>query len=83
MQLIKIQTNMTELRLSSGERVLFSYNTPVACFTEDEFIQVNKKYSVTTTKHINKFFKLSGWKLATVRFESPDFFNNLVKAHNE
>lgn len=80
MQLKQIQANMTELTLSNGDRVLFSYQTPVACFTSDEFIQVNKKYSITTTKHINKWFKLSGWKLATVRFESPDFFNTLIKA---
>jgi len=35
--------------------VLFSYNTPVAISTPTGFVKTSKKWSVTTSKHINKF----------------------------
>ncbi len=37
--------------------ILFSYNTPVAAFISEEskWIRTNKKWSATTTKHINKW----------------------------
>ncbi len=79
MQLKTIQSNMTELTLSNGDKVLFSYQTPVALFTSDEFVVTKKKHSQTTTKHINKWFRLSGWILATTRFEDQSYFDNLVK----
>jgi hypothetical protein len=79
MRIKPIASNMTELTLANGDRVLFSYETPVALFTQDEFVQTNKKWSKTTTKHINKWFSLSGWLLATNRYENQEYFNNLVK----
>ena len=79
MKIKTIQANMTELTLANGDRVLFSYETPVAIFTSDEFVQTKKKHSQTTPKHINKWFRLSGWLLATVRFEEQAYFDNLVQ----
>ena len=79
MKIKPIASNMTELVLDNGDRVLFSYETPVALFTSGEFVVTKKKWSQTTTKHINKWFKLSGWLLATTRFEDQSYFDNLVK----
>lgn len=65
MKLKHIASNMTELHLNNGIVVLFSYGTPVAahdCKPTNGYapilgvIKTNKKYSVTTTRHINKWF---------------------------
>ena len=57
-----IGSNMTELHFSGGV-VLFSYQTPVALKVLNhktkalDFIyKTDKKWSNTTTKHINKWF---------------------------
>lgn len=58
MKLKQLASNMTELELNNGTRVLFSYETPVAAFTDmAEHLETTTKYSKTTTKHINKWFK--------------------------
>ena len=56
MKLRKAGNNMTELSLSNGTDVLFSYETPVAAFIEGEgYVRTETKYSVTTSRHINKW----------------------------
>jgi len=56
MKLTKIGNNETELALNNGDVILFSYNTPVAAYTQDRgYIRTDVRYSITTTKHINKF----------------------------
>lgn len=59
MKLRQLASNMTELVLNDGTRVLFSYETPVAFskITElgRETYKTNQYYSRTTTKHINKW----------------------------
>ena len=55
MKVIPIGSNMTELTLENGIRVLFSYSTPVACELKDGFYKTNKKWSQTTSRHINKW----------------------------
>jgi hypothetical protein len=59
MQLKPIQSNMTELTLNDGTQVLFSYQTPVACWKDGEFFKTDKKWSNTTTRHINKWTHLA------------------------
>lgn len=75
MKLKQLASNMTELQLDDGTRVLFSYETPVAAFKEKGFtseqgvysgmkmsywntIKTDKKWSVTTSKHINKWLSM-------------------------
>jgi|WetSurMetagenome_2_1015567.scaffolds.fasta_scaffold195424_2 hypothetical protein len=57
MNLTPIKQNMTEIDLGNGHKVLFSYKTPVAeTYLAPEgrlFRMTNKKWSRTTTKHIN------------------------------
>ena len=54
MQLKHIGNNQTEVKHSNGNQVMFSYSTPVAAWTlETGFIRTSKKWSATTSKHIN------------------------------
>jgi len=55
MQLTPIASNMTEVETSEA-RVLFSYRTPVAAYVFGEgMVRTAKYWSVTTSRHINKW----------------------------
>ena len=55
MQLTPIASNMTEVETSEA-RILFSYRTPVAAYVYgDGFVRTEKWWSVTTSRHINKW----------------------------
>ena len=54
MQLTPIASNMTEIETSKA-RILFSYRTPVACLSDNGYYRTSKHWSVTTTRHINKW----------------------------
>ena len=54
MQIKNIGSNMTELNLN-GVSVLFSYETPVAGWDNEGAFRTDEKFSVTTSKHINKY----------------------------
>ena len=55
MKLTPIASNMTEVETSEA-RILFSYRTPVAAYVFGEgFVRTEKWYSVTTSRHINKW----------------------------
>ena len=55
MELKQIASNMTEVTLTNGARVLFSYETPVAAYVDGDPIRTDRKWSVTTSKHIRKY----------------------------
>lgn len=66
MKLKPIGSNMTEVETEKAT-VLFSYRTPVAACLHVEpfgFIRTSKKWSVTTSRHINKW--LDGAKAVEV-----------------
>jgi len=78
MNIKKLGTNETELTLQ-GCVILFSYNTPVACFVSNlnnhipsGWYKTGKKWSNTTTKHINK------WYNGEYMEKDQQFFNNLI-----
>ena len=60
MQLVPLASNMTEVETDLG-RVLFSYRTPVAAYVFGKdgfgggFVRTKKWWSVTTSRHINKW----------------------------
>ena len=57
MKLKLIGSNQTELDLGFAQ-VFFSYETPVAArLTDGSLIRTQERYSVTTTKHINKWLQ--------------------------
>lgn len=72
MKLIPLASNMTELELTDGTRVLFSYQTPVAAQTHEGCFKTDKKWSATTTRHINKW-------TATTKTKPQEYFDGLVK----
>ena len=73
MQLRPIASNMTQLDLADGTSVLFSYKTPVAALTDNGYYRTSTKWSVTTSRHINKW--LDGVNATTM---PQDFFDNLT-----
>jgi len=55
MKIKQIASNMTVLDMGFAQ-VFFSYETPVAaCLTDGTLVRTDERYSVTTTKHINKW----------------------------
>ena len=78
MKINNVGSNMTELVTNSGAVILFSYSTPVAALLPSgQYIRTEKKYSVTTTRHINKW--LQGVS-ADVETRSAEFISNLTGA---
>jgi len=70
MKLNQIAANQTELNLGFCT-VFFSYNTPVAArLTDGSLVRTAERYSVTTTKHINKW--LQGCDALTVSQDRID-----------
>lgn len=58
MKLRNIGSDQSELVLESGERIFFSYETPVAGFiNEIGWFYTEDYHSRTTSKHINSYFE--------------------------
>ena len=74
MKLTQIGSNQTEITTARGNKVLYSYETPVAAWTEQGAFRTSTKYSVTTSKHINSY--LGGKDVGKV--VDQKFFDNLV-----
>lgn len=57
--------------------VLFSYETPVACILNGSNVglKTERKWSVTTSKHINAFFGRHG--IDTINEKPQEFFEGL------
>jgi len=56
MKISNVGSNMSKVDFNNGDKVFISYSTPVAGCIGNDFVVTDRKYSVTTTKHINKFF---------------------------
>lgn len=54
MKLKTIGSNMNEVEVN-GKSVLFSYETPVAGYDDEGAFRTDEKFSMTTSKHINKY----------------------------
>ena len=58
MILRQLGSNQTELSLTNGNSIFFSYETPVAGFdAEDGFFKTETYYSKTTSRHINQYLR--------------------------
>ena len=58
MILRQLGSNQTELSLTNGNSIFFSYETPVAGFhSEDGFFRTETYYSKTTSRHINQYLR--------------------------
>ena len=70
MQLTPIASNMTEVETSEA-RILFSYRTPVAAYIFGEgYVKTEKYWSVTTSRHINKWGAKEGKEIPQARLDS-------------
>jgi hypothetical protein len=54
MKIKQIASNMTEATVNNIT-LLYSYETPVAGYDEHGAFRTDEKFSVTTSKHINKY----------------------------
>ena len=53
-----IAANQTQISLNNGTEVFFSYKTPVAAYLPEKgYVRTEKFWSVTTSRHINKWLK--------------------------
>ena len=74
MQLTPIASNMTEVETSEA-RILFSYRTPVAAYVFGRgYVRTEKLWSVTTSRHINKWLPENG----TVKEVPQTYLDNFV-----
>ena len=57
MRLNSIAKNQTEVTLSNGDQIFFSYRTPVAVYIakKGRYARTDAWFSSTTTRHINKW----------------------------
>ena len=56
MKLTPIAANQTSVSFNDGTEVFFSYKTPVAAYLPSKgYVKTEKFYSVTTSRHINKY----------------------------
>ena len=56
MQLTPIAANQTSVTFNDGTEVFFSYRTPVAAYLPSKgYVKTDTFYSVTTSRHINKY----------------------------
>lgn len=76
-----IGSNKTELT-ANGVKVLFSYNTPVACWINGQFYKTNKKWSVTTSKHINSWVCSDNSLIHLALLKEQGFFDALIEKFN-
>jgi hypothetical protein len=75
MQLTPIASNMTEVETSEA-RILFSYRTPVAAYVYGTgYVRTEKYWSVTTSRHINKWI---GGKDVPAKEVAQTYLDNLV-----
>ena len=74
MKLNPIAANQNEVVLNNGDTIFFSYKTPVAAYLPEKgYVRTEKFWSVTTSRHINK------WLNGTNATELPqEVFNELV-----
>ena len=77
MQLTPIASNMTEVETSEA-RILFSYRTPVAAYVFGRgYVRTEKWWSVTTSRHINKWLDLRYGE--TAKEVSQTYLDKLVQ----
>lgn len=80
LKLRPIGSNQTEALVMHNNKeitILFSDQTPVAAFiTGEGFFRTEKKWSVTTTRHINKWMESNSCPGGLIRPQS--FFDNLI-----
>jgi hypothetical protein len=73
-------TNAYEVTVGNN-LVLMSYETPVAARVDGNWYRTEKHYSVTTSKHLNQWFRF--WNAPSWTEQPPSFFENLVEVSKD
>ena len=73
MKIKPVGKNQTLLIKDNNDEVFFSYETPVCCFINGRYIKTSKKWSMTTSKHINAYLPAG----ITVIEKDQSFFDTL------
>ena len=69
----KIGANETVI-ITGEKSILISYETPVAAVVDGKHYRTSKKWSSTTSKHINRWLPELG-----VEEKPQEFFDNILK----
>ena len=78
MKLKAIAANQNEIETSDGTLVFFSYKTPVAAFISGQgIIRTKKKWSSTTSRHINQWIGANA-PTATVSEVEQETLDSLI-----
>ena len=84
MKLHSFATNRTLLTFDDGTEVFFSYETPVAGYSNKlGYVRTNEWYSSTTTRHINRYIYDSHPNTLTFKCKEVDqeTINNLIREY--
>jgi hypothetical protein len=78
MKIKAIAANQSEVHQDNDTIVFLSYSTPVAAFIPGTgIVKTEKKWSATTSKHINAFIQRTN-PASTVTEKPQSFFDSLV-----
>lgn len=78
MNVKQIGPNQTILTLNNGNRIGFSYETPVVAVIGGEAFCTEKKFSVTTSKHCGKLLSHMSYNGESVTLKPQSFFEARV-----
>ena len=88
MKLQSFAVNRTLLSFDDGTEILFSYETPVAGYSNKlGYVKTNQWYSSTTTRHINRYFhdvwkcSLNSYREEDVKTVDQSVINNLIREY--
>ena len=82
MKLHSFATNRTLLTFDDGTEIFFSYETPVAGYSNKlGYVKTNTWYSSTTTRHINKYLKCQTILGNDILEVDQSVINNLIREY--
>ena len=76
MKINNIGSNMCEVTTRYAT-ILFSYKTPVAMFSNGVLFVTERKHSVTTQRHINKWIQYNNLCRSDAITQEQSYFDNL------
>ena len=82
MKLQSFAANRTLLSFDDGTEIFFSYETPVAGYSNKlGYVRTNTWYSSTTTRHINKYLKCQTILGNDILEVDQETINNLIREY--
>lgn len=78
MNVKQIGPNQTILTLNNGDRIGFSYETPVVAVVGGEAFRTEKKFSVTTSRHCSKLLSHMSYSSEPATLKPQSFFEGLI-----